>query len=544
MRIVVIEDEDNTRDGIIKLIGRLGAPYEVVGDADDGAKGLALIETTSPDLVITDIKMPEFSGIDMLDDLKRRGHRHQTVILTGFSQYEYAKKALGLGVLEFLEKPITAEDLKLTLEKAEQELRLQQMAGVPQGTAAARLEHYLQQAVTLSQADPAVLAPLLEQAAGFKPGAAYWLATVYAGQYELVRMPQLKSKLTECLACAEDVRHFAFAVPQEASLALLLQSGKPDAEVARFIDRELKPLVHHSAPHAAVSTVQVPKLEWLKAGFDRLTAARKWFVTIDEQAEVLHIAEDGSTGGLGMVGTEAGVGIGAERRTPASAPALAAAKLIFPHALENKVKKAISTYEPERLEPYFAEWLEFCFTGRYEPQHILDGTVRLATSALQMIGETYGDEWVFRLQKAWLQPVLESHTRHELKAALEGILRDIAEIGERQVQPSYSLIVQKALKIVHERFREGITLEETAAVLRITPEYLSAMFAKEVGSHFSAYLKHIRISHAKKLLQTTEFKMFEIAKLAGYPDPKYFSRVFKEVTGLSPAEYQRMLNKD
>lgn len=528
MRIVVIEDEDNTRDGIIKLIGRIGTPYEVVGDADDGAKGLALIETMNPDLVITDIKMPEFSGIEMLDDLKRRGHRHQTVILTGFSQYEYAKKALGLGVLEFLEKPITAEDLKLTLEKAEQELRLQQISGVPQGTAAARLEHFLQQAVTVSQADPAALAPLLKQAAGFEPGAAFRLVILYVGrQDDKEGLPQLKAKLARHLNHAGELhRHFAFAVPQEACLVLLLQSGLPqDAGLARFIDLELAPLVRQTSPHTAISTIRVPELQWLKAGFDQLIAARKWFISTDEQVEILHIAE-GSSGGAGMIGTEV------------------PPKLLFPHALENKVKKAVSESEPERLERYFAEWLEFCFAERYDPQHILDGTVRLATSALQMIGEIYGDEWVFRFQKTWLQPVLESQTRSELRAALKRIFRDIAEIGHLQEQPAYSLIVQKALKIVHDRFQEGVTLEETAAALSITPEYLSAMFAKEVGSHFSGYLKHIRISHAKKLLQTTVLKMFEVAKLAGYPDPKYFSRVFKEVTGLSPAEYQRMIHKD
>jgi two-component system response regulator YesN len=94
MRIVVIEDEYNTRAGIVRLIGKLGSPYEVVGEAEDGIEGLQVIEETKPDVAITDIKMPHLSGIEMLERMESRGFRYQTIILTGYSEFEYARKAL------------------------------------------------------------------------------------------------------------------------------------------------------------------------------------------------------------------------------------------------------------------------------------------------------------------------------------------------------------------------------------------------------------------------------------------------------------------
>ena len=79
-----------------------------------------------------------------------------------------------------------------------------------------------------------------------------------------------------------------------------------------------------------------------------------------------------------------------------------------------------------------------------------------------------------------------------------------------------------------------------AAVLDITPEYLSTLFNREMGINFSVFLKQFRISHAKRMLKGTDRKVYEIANAVGYNDPKYFQRVFKEVVGVSPGEYRQM----
>ncbi len=130
MRIVVVEDEPRTRAGIVQLIKKINDNYEVVGEAENGARGFELIEQTKPELVIMDIQMPSMTGIEMLEKLKARGIIQKTVILTGYSDFEYAKKALQLGVCEYLEKPITAKDLKATLEKVEKELVYQRLIGL------------------------------------------------------------------------------------------------------------------------------------------------------------------------------------------------------------------------------------------------------------------------------------------------------------------------------------------------------------------------------------------------------------------------------
>jgi two-component system response regulator YesN len=94
--------------------------------------------------------------------------------------------------------------------------------------------------------------------------------------------------------------------------------------------------------------------------------------------------------------------------------------------------------------------------------------------------------------------------------------------------------------MIQERYADGLTLDEIADSLHVTTAYLSGQFTREVGQRFSTYIRDLRVRKAKELLLGSELKTFEIAQKAGYPDPKYFSRVFKEATGMTPGEYQKL----
>jgi two-component system response regulator YesN len=92
--------------------------------------------------------------------------------------------------------------------------------------------------------------------------------------------------------------------------------------------------------------------------------------------------------------------------------------------------------------------------------------------------------------------------------------------------------------IIHESYASGITLEDIAQKLSVTAEYLSQQFHREVGVNYSAYVRALRIGKAKELLRTTDLRIYEVANRVGYPDAKYFSRVFKAETGHMPYAYR------
>ena len=106
-------------------------------------------------------------------------------------------------------------------------------------------------------------------------------------------------------------------------------------------------------------------------------------------------------------------------------------------------------------------------------------------------------------------------------------------------QDSTNLTIKRAKRLIHEFYNTGITLDEIAAKLNITPEYLGTQFHRETGVTFSAYMKNYRIQKSKELLLGTSMKLYEIAERVGYTDPKYFSKVFRDVTGQLPADFRK-----
>jgi two-component system response regulator YesN len=100
-------------------------------------------------------------------------------------------------------------------------------------------------------------------------------------------------------------------------------------------------------------------------------------------------------------------------------------------------------------------------------------------------------------------------------------------------------VVQRAIEIVRQRYPDHLSLDALSEMLRLSPEYFSYLFHRDMGINFSAYLRNYRIERAKALLDEGEMLIYEVAAKAGYNDSKYFCKVFREVTGVSPTQYIR-----
>ncbi|MEG1441092.1 MAG: response regulator, partial [Oscillospiraceae bacterium] len=108
-RIVIVEDEYYIRMGLVNAVEWRENGFEIVGEAEDGKKGIEIIKETKPDIVITDIRMPIMDGLEMLNTLK--SENIEFIILSGYEDFIYAKKALENGVSKYLIKPIDENEL-------------------------------------------------------------------------------------------------------------------------------------------------------------------------------------------------------------------------------------------------------------------------------------------------------------------------------------------------------------------------------------------------------------------------------------------------
>lgn len=122
IRVVVIEDEKLIRRGIIMTTNWQAFGCQVVGEASNAQDGLKLIEEKKPDIVLTDIQMRGMTGIEMIEAVKNREEIH-FIIISGYSDFEYARSALRLGVTDYLLKPFKDEELEKVLEKITNNIR-------------------------------------------------------------------------------------------------------------------------------------------------------------------------------------------------------------------------------------------------------------------------------------------------------------------------------------------------------------------------------------------------------------------------------------
>ncbi|WP_369018672.1 helix-turn-helix domain-containing protein [Thermatribacter velox] len=125
LQIMLVDDEESTLDYLENLICELSDTYQVVAKAPSGLDALALLEIVSPELIISDIKMPEMDGLTMLKLAQERGWQGKSVVVSGYDDFPLVQEALRIGVWDYLLKPVGSEDLAKLFAKLESVLLLE-----------------------------------------------------------------------------------------------------------------------------------------------------------------------------------------------------------------------------------------------------------------------------------------------------------------------------------------------------------------------------------------------------------------------------------
>ena len=122
--IVIIDDETVVVEAIEAMVQRAGLDYRIIGTATDGVEGLRVVMDKRPDVVITDIRMPGIDGLSLIERTIEELPMSVFIVISGYREFEYAQKALKLGVMDFIEKPIDYQSVVTALIRAEEVLDL------------------------------------------------------------------------------------------------------------------------------------------------------------------------------------------------------------------------------------------------------------------------------------------------------------------------------------------------------------------------------------------------------------------------------------
>ncbi len=124
-KMVIVDDEALVIEGIKAILKRIDADVEVVGSAQDGMQGQRVIKNLQPDIVITDIRIPYVDGLSLIEECREQCPDTAFIIISGYQEFEYARRAIHLGVLDYITKPVTIDKLKEALERVSESFETQ-----------------------------------------------------------------------------------------------------------------------------------------------------------------------------------------------------------------------------------------------------------------------------------------------------------------------------------------------------------------------------------------------------------------------------------
>lgn len=504
MQILIVEDEIRIREGIRKLLSKIDSDYIVAGEAEDGIAGLKMCEELKPDLVITDVQMPEMDGLEMLQAIYDKGIMTRAIVLSAYSEFEYARTAMKLGVTEYLLKPISLNDLSRALETIKQKIAEDKKKKPEQiGT----LEQTFREILSGRMEVGEDIADYLSNGYGIKRNQNFVLLYAYLGaQYETGWESGIR-KITSSLSTYKGIRFCIVEEEYKKSLAVVVYDYESGADLERWIQFQL---LEHLSDYSVMGFVEAHGIDDLKASADRLFPYMDWNISFQDNILISYPKITNVQTGL----------------------------CVYPQEIESQMKAAICASDHLKEKQLVSKFMDTFGDGKvYFPKEIKECYVRFIWAILEMaknIGLSRAGE--IKQQKL-LEQIMNAKTRSELKDICSMIL-GVFEEGEKE-QDSSNLTIKRAKRLIHEFYNTGITLDEIAGKLNITPEYLGTQFHRETGVTFSTYMKNYRIAKSKELLVGTSMKLYEIAERVGYTDPKYFSKVFKDVTGQLPADFRK-----
>lgn len=129
-RIIIADDEPLIIRGLKKMMEWGKMDTEVVGEAEDGEQLLNLLDTLEPDIIISDISMPEKTGLDVLKEINKRKLKTKVIFLSGFQEFSYAKEAVTYGAVDYLLKPVSVEELENAINRAKDQIVQEQPEAV------------------------------------------------------------------------------------------------------------------------------------------------------------------------------------------------------------------------------------------------------------------------------------------------------------------------------------------------------------------------------------------------------------------------------
>ncbi len=524
IRVLLADDEPVILRGLKKLISWDTLGLEIVGEARDGIELKAMIDTCTPDLVISDISMPGFSGIDIIRDIHESGHPVKVVFISAYQEFSYARQAIQYGALDYIVKPVNTGQLEQVVGRA--------VAVIRQESEEERNKEMLKSYERKNHS--ITVEELLELLTDGNKGAASTLA----------RMGNL-------------------AITRYASVCLL-ETDEYSGQASRWEERERK-LVEFALSNIIKETVEAAGNGYVFRKGERFAVLLQH--EQDTEPEQIMLDLHHKINSYLKLKVSIGIGrpvSGMEEADESYRSALKALKtryftglnlVVADQAGNQEMTVTVSEWTAaqatltEALKSLDKEQMPILAARLLETVRLLSGDSRnqavtlVYNSIIQLEQELAGFGVDAGLVDPEDQPLLEkladATTFDALKQQFEGVLKRLAGQLACKLNGKEMPQLLQVKAFVEEHYAENITLESIAALVYMNPYYFSSFFKKHTGQNFKNYVTETRMGHALRLLLQSDLMVYEIAERVGYNNARHFSDMFKKHFGKLPQEYKQ-----
>lgn len=521
-KVVVIDDKPLIRRSLIETIRWESLGCEVAGEAENGLEAKEVIRKVNPHLIISDIKMPGLDGLSLTEYVKQCLPDTKVIIITGYQEFEYARKAIQLGVCDLVLKPIDNGAMENIIQKAIDSIREQR-----------EKEDYQNQLLDRS------LKALQSQ----------FLLEIIRGRRsplriegeEMVNLHLVEMNFSVIVARirSSDQQVVRGVVNGAVKLMEHFKEACDMGFVDLMVDQDLVLIAFHR-PGKSAREHRVQMKRCLYAMNDQL---------LKKQGSLCCFAVSRITNDVAKL-------------EECYKSTLEILNQNFFTAEENILFQSSCTLTASPDTGYLLKELNQFYT---DLEHMEDSErdKKVKDMVGKIVQDTKGDD--FRI-KCMLSEICITLLRHystnfhkdDLKNNTNKVMEEINALVDIRDAKEYLVhfirkirmnlkeenrlshpLAQGTMDYIRQNYRQNITLTQVAETLCVNSSYLSRLLKKETGENFVDLLAGFRIDIAKRLLDEPGSKVLDVCEKAGYSDYAYFYQVFKRVEKISPSEYKK-----
>ena len=527
-RAILVDDEKFVRVELKKLFPWNRYRFELVGEAENARTAKELIEATQPDVVITDIRMPEMDGLELISWIGLNHPRIATAVVSAYNDFPFVREALRLGAVDYLMKAeATFESAGAFLERIggildqRDSVQRRQTELINNIASYQRLaiESFWRDMLTRSL-DKIEIDSQAQQLGIVLEQSRFGLIFIHISDYyarKAEQQPALRTTIEEKIQSnwnwnwawnLIDFKRGNFVIVVSSTG----ETPEPEAiEKLQDIARRLALESTEKWTTSAASSI---------GSFDVLPGV---FREVREVNLLRLYHQEGryfETGDL----------LRLRQAAPPKLPELLAAweRILREkelNVIRNFLKSIFENILPQSLRPEEARWL------------VLDLIHTLYRVALE---QQWQREETGQGERDLPEILEQAESLSDWQKWLEKLAREYLQSAQTNIYPPGTLAIRKALEYIQSNFTQSISLEEVADFAGVNKSYLSRVFPEYAGDHFSNYLQRLRIERAKELLRFTDDHIYEIAAKVGFWNSRYFSKVFHDIVGMTPADYRRI----